>query len=163
MLALMISLFVSPAIAQEGDKTPGQDGRSERFERIQAMKVAYITQELKLTPEEAEKFWPLYNEFEAKRNQILNGVMKGPPHEKPDFDAMSDEEINEMIQNKFEEERAMVGLQEEYYAKYKEILPVRKVAKYYEAEKRFRSRLLQGLRDGHFKGQREEMRKGRDN
>ena len=163
MLAVMTSLLAVPAFAQQGEQPPRPDSRTERFERIHAMKIAYITRELKLSPEEAEKFWPLYNEFEDRRNEIINGIMKGSPHEKPDFDAMSDEEVNEMIQLKFKEERAMVELQEEYYKKYKEILPVKKIARYYEAEKRFRSRLLQGLRDGDFKGQREEMRRGRDN
>jgi len=39
----------------------GQGGRllREKKEQIKAMKVAYITNELSLTPEEAAKFWPL--------------------------------------------------------------------------------------------------------
>jgi hypothetical protein len=162
-LALMIFFISFPAFSQEQQERPKPDPRHERFAKIQAMKIAYITQELNLTPGEAEKFWPLYNEFEAKRNKIMNGVIKGTPHEMPDLGNMSDEEVNEMILNKFKEERAMVDLQEEYFVKYKEVLPVKKVARYYEAEKRFRSRLIQGIRDGDFRGQREEPKRDRGN
>lgn len=40
-----------------------QPGQGQRAERIEALKVAYITQVLKLTAEEAQKFWPTYNSY----------------------------------------------------------------------------------------------------
>ena len=45
-----------------------QERQAER-ETIQAQKVAFITQETGLTTDEAEKFWPLYNEMEKKINE----------------------------------------------------------------------------------------------
>jgi len=44
-------------------------------ERGKALYVAYVTQQLKLTPEEAQKFWPLHTQFEAE----LKGVNKDLP------------------------------------------------------------------------------------
>ena len=35
----------------------------ENFEKIEAAKKEYFTQELKLTDKEAEKFWPVHDEF----------------------------------------------------------------------------------------------------
>ncbi len=162
-LIMIMSLIASPLMAQENDDPRGQRGHDVRYERLKSMKVAYITQELNLTPAEAEKFWPLYNEFEAKRNEIASSIMQGHPREMPDFGRMSDEEVNELIILKFKEERAMVNLQEEYYEKYKKVLPIKKVAKYYESEKRFRSHLLHQIRDGKFKEGKEEYRRVRDN
>jgi hypothetical protein len=40
-----------------------QNGNGQRQEKIQALKIAFITQKLKLTPAEAEKFWPVYNQY----------------------------------------------------------------------------------------------------
>jgi len=108
-LIMIMSLIVSPLMAQENDDTRGQRGHDVRYERLKSMKVAYITQELNLTPAEAEKFWPVYNE------------------------------------------------------KYKKVLPIKTVARYYESEKRFRSHLLHQIRDGKFKEGKEEYRRTRDN
>ena len=43
----------------------------EKREQIKSIKVAYITNELSLTPEESAKFWPLYNAFEEKQQEII--------------------------------------------------------------------------------------------
>jgi len=40
-------------------------------ERIKALKVAYITKELNLTSAEAEKFWPVYNEYFAELEKVI--------------------------------------------------------------------------------------------
>ena len=39
-------------------------------ERLEAYKIAFFTKRLNLTPQEAEKFWPVYNEFQNQKNQI---------------------------------------------------------------------------------------------
>ena len=43
---------------------------SQAQDRIRALKVAFITDKLKLTPEESEKFWPVYNQYEAEQKRI---------------------------------------------------------------------------------------------
>lgn len=43
----------------------GQD-KDDRFERIKALRVAYISEKLNLTPEEAQRFWPVFNQFDDK-------------------------------------------------------------------------------------------------
>ena len=40
-------------------------------ERIKALKVAYITKELNLSATEAEKFWPVYNEYFAEIEKVI--------------------------------------------------------------------------------------------
>ena len=44
----------------------------ETEQKIQAARIALITERLSLTPEQAEKFWPLYNEFSQKRKELRN-------------------------------------------------------------------------------------------
>ena len=45
---------------------PSEDSK----ERIKALKVAYITENLDLTPEEAVKFWPIYNAYEERVHHL---------------------------------------------------------------------------------------------
>ena len=40
-----------------------QAGDNNRFNRIEAIKMAYITKQLNLSPDEAQKFWPVYNSY----------------------------------------------------------------------------------------------------
>jgi len=44
--------------------------RKEREERIKTLKIAFITERLAFTESEAQKFWPIYNAFEDKNNEL---------------------------------------------------------------------------------------------
>ena len=112
----------------------------EGIQRVQAMKVAYITQRMNLTPEEAEKFWPLQNEFEAEQKKIRAQYRPGS-----DLSALSDAEIEQAVVNLFEMEEQITRLKRNYFARFKRVVPVRKLALYYRAETDFNKRLLQSL------------------
>ena len=45
-------------------------GQNPNIDRLNAYKIAFFTKRLNLTPKEAERFWPVYNEFQNKRNAI---------------------------------------------------------------------------------------------
>lgn len=61
-ILLFITLLTgSFAYAQEEEPTP-----EKRLQKIQALYVAYITQELNLSSVEAEKFWPLHKQFDSE-------------------------------------------------------------------------------------------------
>ena len=49
--------------------TFGQD-TEERIERVKALRIAYISDQLDLTPEEAQKFWPIFNQFDDKQTEL---------------------------------------------------------------------------------------------
>src|SRR5687768_4964201 len=67
-ILLLLFAWMAPLMAQApagGDK-PAPSGQ----ERVRALKVAFITQKLNLTSEEAEKFWPIYSEYQDKRDVV---------------------------------------------------------------------------------------------
>lgn len=63
----ILVLLSIPVMAQE-EEPPTTDPKLKA--RIEAARAAYITERLGLTPEEAEKFWPVYKEFAEKRKTI---------------------------------------------------------------------------------------------
>src|SRR6476660_7690060 len=71
---LFFILCVTPAFAQEKEKEVDPDEEVQidpkAKEKINAARIAYITERLGLTPEEAEKFWPVYREYSQKRKEI---------------------------------------------------------------------------------------------
>ena len=71
LLILTILLgSISVAFAQENQ--PGEDQAKQ--EKIQALYVAYVTQQLKLTPDEAQKFWPLHTQFANELKSIKHDL-----------------------------------------------------------------------------------------
>jgi len=66
---LFLFFTTTLAIAQDDEGVaPPQDTKAR--EKINAARAAYITERLGLTPEEAEKFWPVYREFTDKRQEL---------------------------------------------------------------------------------------------
>ena len=146
LIATLVLTFITIGLsAQEGPgQGPGPEGKREK---IKALKVAYITEQLKLTPEEAQRFWPVYNEFEDKRQKLEMEII-GPKEKRPDIALMSDEEVDKFIQKHFDLEEQMIDLKEEYYMRFKEVLPVKKVFRLMEAERDFKRILLERLQEG---------------
>ncbi len=120
-----------------------QERQTEK-ETIQAQKVAFITQETGLTTDEAEKFWPLYNEMEKKINDIshLRGRSK-----KNMYKALAPESVNKSSLNKdlgtylntFKDENQVRA---EYHTRFLKVLSTEKVARFYLAEEHFSNKLF---------------------
>ncbi len=109
------------------------------MEEIKARKIAYITEMVQLTPEEAQNFWPLYNELQQK---IAAQHKKRHDLEKQfnsnnttiNYEAINDE----LVQLRVE----IVLLQKTYYEKYKAILSAEKINRLFKAEHGFKKVLL---------------------
>jgi len=75
LLVVLLSLMPLWATAQNARPHKTDEERRAEREAIQAQKVAFITQEVGLTAQDAEKFWPLYNELEQKVREV--GYVRG--------------------------------------------------------------------------------------
>jgi hypothetical protein len=40
-------------------------------ERLESLRIAFITKQLQLTPQEAEKFWPVYNSYDDEMRKMV--------------------------------------------------------------------------------------------
>jgi DNA invertase Pin-like site-specific DNA recombinase len=129
-----------------------EGGPANRKKQIEARKVAFITTELNLSPEEAQVFWPVYNQAQAERKALREKhkamrdikVKEGEP--KKTLDTMTDKELEEKMEYMMVHEQAELDLKKKYLKKYKEVLSIRKVAKLYQAEMKFKKRLMSDIR-----------------
>ena len=109
----ILFFFLSLPVLAQKEGNSGYD--KEKFE---SAKVAFITQRLDLTPEQAEKFWPLYNQHrEHKRNLIKRLHELG----KRDVEGISNEKALELIEQKFDMEQEILHLEKAFH---KEIIKV---------------------------------------
>lgn len=148
---LITMLGITTASAQHHKKHDNKD-TSERFhkpdsEKFKAMKIAYITEKLDLTPTEAEKFWPVYNEFQAKKEVIFKELKTLKRANKQEDEDVSDAEIEKMLNQRIITKQKELDLEKEYLTKFKSVLPIKKVGKFYKAEEGFKRELLRKMRD----------------
>ncbi len=119
-----------------------QQMREKIEEKVKIQRIAFLTQRLSLTETEAQQFWPIYNEFTDKMQQIR----KPSKPEKP-FDEQADADVEKMIVAQFDRESREIDLKKEYFVKLKKVISVKKIAKLYKAEKDFRGELVKQLQD----------------
>lgn len=120
-------------VAQRPSQGPGQ-GPSR--ERIEAQRVAFITQRLSLTPDEAAKFWPVYNEHKDALKTLRDDM------ERPDLENVTDEEANTIIERHLVMEDKRLQLKKEFIRRLRVILPSRKILMLHAAERDFNKDLL---------------------
>jgi len=140
--SLVALMMMSLAVAAQ----PGGPRGEMMQERMESQRVAFITQKLQLTPDEAAKFWPIYNEYRDKQQQLRRSAMAdriegGFPAD------MSDAEANNLIAKQFAMEENLLSLKREYYDKLKSAIPPRKIAQLNPIEMEFNRTVLEHIRD----------------
>ncbi len=144
-LAIVFMLaFVATSMAQ-----PGQRGEKAQ-EKMEAFKIAFFTEKLQLTSDEAKVFWPIYNQFENERDALKDKF----DLDNQKLELMSDKDVEAAIIQHIEMEEQMVKLRRDYVRRFMEVLPVRKVAMLQRIDNDFKRALLEEIK------KRREARQG---
>lgn len=143
MKYLMLLPFLFLSIVSSAQERGGKNSPEKR-QKIEALKIGFITEELELTPEESEKFWPVYRKHQADRKALKSQYKRRPVITAE----MPEAEIEAFIKQKFELEQKELDLKKLYYRNLKGILPMWKVASLPKAEKDFRKMILSKVKDG---------------
>jgi Spy/CpxP family protein refolding chaperone len=126
-----------------------QNRLKEKQEQIKSIKVAFITNELSLTPDEAAKFWPVYNTFEDKQVAIRKTKLKGYINRLDDetFDNLSEKEATTLLTQLESAEDDLFQLKKKFNAELRNVLAASKILKLKKAEEKFNRKLMQQFRD----------------
>lgn len=110
LLSILFLICTLPLFAQEG---PDQDGS-----RIEALKIAYLTKKLNLSPEEAQRFWPVYNNYANELRQARAEKRKNQSSE-------------------IETEEKVLAIRKKYNEEFGKALSPEKVNNFFKSEKDF--------------------------
>lgn len=144
----MVALFAVTAIAQPNPE--------KREARVKAYRIAVFTEMLNLSEEEAQGFWPIYNDFQDKREQLQKQLKPSK-----DLDSMNDKEVEEYLKKFHDTRQQELDLEKELSQRLRKVISIRKIAKIPNAEREFRERLVQKLREN--KEEKMERRQQRKN
>jgi hypothetical protein len=144
MKKILLILFLSTGLSLLAQQT--DDNEETKHEKIEVLKIGFITEKLALTSKEAELFWPIYNKFEQeiktvrrKQRELTKAFkLKAKPTEQE-----ADKYINEQLLLKQIEIDAI----KKYIPEFKKILPTVKVAKLLSIEQEFKIQLLKKIKD----------------
>lgn len=115
-LLTWLMFFGVMALAVAQDKDNGDEEKSGG--RLEAMKVAWLTNKLKLSPEEAQKFWPIYNQY-------ISEVRK----------TRSDARTNKTDELKVQQQ--MLDIRKKYDGEFTKAVSKEKVNTFFRAEREF--------------------------
>lgn len=121
--------------------------QESKADKVEAMKVGFITNKLELTAKEAQTFWPLYNEYNFKIEKLRKSKKSDFDELKNKSENVTDKELEAFINEVFSSRQKELDLQKEYYEKYAKVLPVKKVALLYQAENQFKRELLRKIKE----------------
>ncbi len=115
-ILILSLLFGSVAMVFAQEAQPGED--LSKQEKIKALYVAYVTQQLQLTPEEAQKFWPVHTQFETD----LSGVKRDLPE--------------------LEKQQALLDVKKKYQDRFSKIVGNVRCERFYGMRDAFRRKLM---------------------
>ena len=132
-----------------------RDGKMH--ERIKAQKVAFITERLNLSPEEAQKFWPIYNSFENKANKIRQNDLK-EVRQAMQRGNLSDNEAQHILDQFMNAEEHLFEAKKQLVKDLRKVIPPQKIIQLKASEDAFNKKLMKILQQ-----RREKMQNVRNN
>lgn len=132
--ALIIIGFT--AIAQNKNQ---QDAKS----KLEAARIALITDRLGLTPEQAQQFWPVYNEYAEQRRTIqqeFRDSRKGL-----DMENLTEEQSEKMVRARLQGKQKQLDLETRYSERLMNVINTRQLMSLKKAEDDFRGMIIRRL------------------
>lgn len=140
LIALALLLPVAITVAQES--------RAERFERIEAEKIAFITNELNLTPSEAQQFFPIYNQYHReifKLKQERRSTRRLRNESRLENKKIPGNSFNFSDRDALAFDAKELEVKKIYRKRFATIVGQARASRFFEAEEEFRNYLLREL------------------
>jgi hypothetical protein len=134
-LLLITTVLISSFFAAKAqDDLPGDD--IKRQEKIKALYVAFITEKLELTADDAQKFWPAHAQFESE----IKGVKKDLPE--------------------LERQQAVLNIKKKYQENFNRILGPKRCERFFKLHGEFQRKLIERIRQKRNEQQRPKLKRG---
>ena len=143
-LLLAVLLTTGRAAAQDAPPTgpPIGSRKAQRLEKIESARAAFLTTRLNLTTEQAQKFWPLYNDFDTRRRAIRQRAAGFRPRR---LELLADNQLQGALDAMLAARQDELNLEREVLGKFQKVISLRQIAALYSGEREFTKLLLRRL------------------
>jgi len=145
----MKTKFILPIIILLVTSLSFSQGFRDKKEKVKALKVAYITEQLDLTTDEAQKFWPVYNAFDDKQGELRHEKMRAilDRFQPGNVDKLSEKEASALLIQMEKIEEDLFNLRNKFIKDLQGVISVKKIIKLKKAEEDFNRELLKQMRE----------------
>ena len=111
ILIIILMLISTSLMAQQRRTSERQQDRTFDKEKLESARIAFITNRLSLTPTQAEKFWPLFNQNMEKRSELMREMTR---INRTDTKEISDSRATELINRKLEIQQNLLDIEKSF-------------------------------------------------
>lgn len=134
--ALVIAALVIGAYAPAASAQQERDAMEVIRSQIATKRQALIAENLQLTEEESEKFWPVYRDFQYERAPLIDRRLENIKNFRDNYESMTDEKAREIVDAVVKYEEDVLKLQRRFIREFRKVLPERKVMRYLQIERK---------------------------
>ena len=121
----------------------GQDRNARQ--KIESARIALITERLGLTPEQAEKFWPIYNEYNNHRRELVQELQEA--RKNVDMKNLSEEQGQALMKLGMDIKERQLILEKNYAQRLNQVITTQQMLSLRKAEEDFRRMIIQRLEE----------------
>jgi len=121
--------------------------QNPNLEKFSTYKIGFFTKKMNLSSQEAEKFWPVYNDYQRQKNLIQRDKVMLIRDFNQNESALNDSQLTEMGDRLIKNISDETSLAVAFHKKIRELLPPAKVLRYYQAENQYKIQLLKELQE----------------
>lgn len=152
ILTAILAFLSLATMAQGPDMPPPPTGKAR--EKIDAARAAMITERLGLTPEQAEKFWPIYHEFADRRHELRKEF--GDARRQLDPRNPDPAQQQKLIDLGLDVRQKELNLEKDYSGRFLNVITPQQMLKLRGAERDFQQMVMQQLQQRRNMQQRKE-------
>src|SRR5271169_694501 len=130
VMAAMVAMLGAVAVAQENP--PSQ--KQLDIAAISAQRKAVVGANMKLTPEEAKAFWPLYNQYESAMDKVDKRHAQEIKDYAKNYQNLTDAQANQKLDAVLQVNQDRVDVQKEYVPKFRAALPGITVTRFFQVD-----------------------------
>lgn len=156
-IGLIMLMGTSMTFAQGGNRGPQMDR-----EKLQAARIAFLTNRLELDTETSKVFWPIFTEYDGEKSELSKkyGAQKRVLFTEGTRN-ISDENADKMLAIYLDQKQAELDLEKKYLSRFKKVLTLRQVWRVIRFDSDFRRDIFErASKDGREKGRSRESKTG---
>lgn len=154
---LLLVVLSSSSIAQvvqsnnQSNQAEKEAKHKAKREGIKALKINYLKEKFVLTPEEAARFWPIYNAHEEKKMLLRKEKheFRKEIKENKGGGELTDAQIEVIVDKHIDFQMELAKEDKFFHEQLKKALPIKKVLEFYKVERGFKKELMGKYRKNH--------------
>ena len=125
-----------------------KNDRKERYERMQSRKIAFMSNKVELSPDQAQVFWPIYNKYNSEIRSVRDSSKNIRRNYTKNKSSMNNDELGQMIDVVLKNEQRYWEIKIKYVKEFYNIISNKQIIELHEAEESFKKELLRKIKMG---------------